>query len=217
MLRPMNTFSRLRRTARRHFITDYEYAPDFVKKLQDELGDRATALRALEGLDAWFIACLYAEGRMIGMPSKVVDVAWHEFILRTREYTAFCQRAFGAYLHHAPDSTMRVSADSLLPATLEMVDRHDIPLALFTADQDTGWDDGCLYSTTDYARMRAEYGSHRTTRRRRYATAGGGSGYAAGGAGCGGFGGDGGGGSSCGGGGGGCGGGGGGGGCGGGG
>ena len=114
-MRPMKTFTRNRR---RKFIESYAYAPDFIAKLQDELGDRATALRALEGLDAWFIACLHAENRMIGMPSKIVDVAWHEFILRTREYTNFCQRAFGAYLHHTPDSTMRVAATSLLPATL---------------------------------------------------------------------------------------------------
>ncbi len=54
-MRPMKTFTRNRR---RKFIESYEYAPDFIAKLQDELGDRATALRALEGLDAWFIACL---------------------------------------------------------------------------------------------------------------------------------------------------------------
>ncbi len=57
------------------------------------------------------------------MPSKIVDIAWHEFILRTREYTTFCHRAFGAYLHHSPDSTMDVPAASLLPATLEIVDK----------------------------------------------------------------------------------------------
>ena len=138
MLRPMNTFTRIRRNARRKYIEDYAYAPDFVAKLQDELGDRATALRALEGLDAWFIACLYADNRMIGMPSKTVDIAWHEFILRTREYHRFCERAFGEYLHHTPDSTMKVAAASLLPATLEIVERHAIPMVLFTADEDSG-------------------------------------------------------------------------------
>ena len=147
-MRPMKTFTRNRR---RKFIESYEYAPDFIAKLQDELGDRATALRALEGLDAWFIACLCADDRMIGMPSKIVDVAWHEFILRTREYTNFCQRAFGAYLHHTPDSTMRISATSLLPATLEIAERHAIPMVLFTADEDSGYRDGYVYSTADLA------------------------------------------------------------------
>jgi hypothetical protein len=151
MLRPMKTFTHNRR---RRFIEDHAYAPDFVDKLQRELGDRATALRALEGLDAWFIACLYAGDRMIGMPSKVVDIAWHEFILRTREYHAFCERAFGRYLHHTPDSAMTVPAASLLPATLELVDRHAIPMVLFTADEDTGWEDGCTYSAVELRRLR---------------------------------------------------------------
>ncbi len=201
-MRPMKTFTRNRR---RKFIESYAYAPDFIAKLQGELGDRATALRALEGLDAWFVACLYAEDRMIGMPSKIVDVAWHEFILRTREYTNFCQRAFGAYLHHTPDSTMNIAATSLLPATLEIAERHTIPMVLFTADEDSGYRDGYVYSTADLHRMRDTYSHPRRTRKRRYATYSGSSGYAGSSGGCGGFfGGDSGGGGSDGGGGGGC-------------
>ena len=42
----------------------------------------------------------------IGMPSKVVDVAWHEFILFTREYKQFCDDAFGRFLHHRPAESM---------------------------------------------------------------------------------------------------------------
>ena len=163
-MRPMKTFTRNRR---RKFIESYAYAPDFIAKLQGELGDRATVLRALEGLDAWFVACLYAEDRMIGMPSKIVDVAWHEFILRTREYTNFCQRAFGAYLHHTPDSTMNIAATSLLPATLEIAERHTIPMVLFTADEDSGYRDGYVYSSADLHRMRDTYSHPRRTRKRR--------------------------------------------------
>lgn len=179
----MTTFKRLRRTARRRYIQDYEFSAGYLRKLQDELGDRATALRAVDGLRAWFIACLYAENDVIGMPSKVVDVAWHEFILRSREYAAFCERAFGRYLHHAPDDTLDVSSHSLLPATLELVDKHAIPMVLFTADEDSRWDEGCVYSSSDFGRMRAEY-ADRPHRRSRYAAS---SGYASGGAGCGGF------------------------------
>ncbi len=38
------------------------------------------------------------------MPSRVVDIAWHEFILYTKDYHRFCNRAFGCYLHHNPFS-----------------------------------------------------------------------------------------------------------------
>ena len=37
------------------------------------------------------------------MPSRLVDEAWHEFILDSLSYTRFCEAAFGGYLHHTPD------------------------------------------------------------------------------------------------------------------
>jgi hypothetical protein len=39
-----------------------------------------------EGLRSWFLVCLYAGGKKVGMPSKVVDDAWHQYILRTKDY-----------------------------------------------------------------------------------------------------------------------------------
>jgi hypothetical protein len=41
------------------------------------------------------------------MPSQVVDVAWHAFILSTRTYEEFCQNAFGPFLHHMPAEAMQ--------------------------------------------------------------------------------------------------------------
>ena len=32
-----------------------------------------------------------------------IDNMWHNFILYTHDYTQFCQRYFGEYLHHVPD------------------------------------------------------------------------------------------------------------------
>jgi hypothetical protein len=43
----------------------------------------------------------------VSMPSLIADEAWHEFILCTREYADFCQRAFGRFLHHTPTESMR--------------------------------------------------------------------------------------------------------------
>jgi hypothetical protein len=36
------------------------------------------------------------------MTSLRVDEAWHQFVLFTVEYAAFCRRFFGRFLHHAP-------------------------------------------------------------------------------------------------------------------
>jgi hypothetical protein len=35
------------------------------------------------------------------MSSRLVDEVWHQFVLFTVEYSAFCTRYFGGYLHHA--------------------------------------------------------------------------------------------------------------------
>ncbi len=35
-------------------------------------------------------------------PSKRVDKAWHEFILHTRAYEAFCRERYGELIHHDP-------------------------------------------------------------------------------------------------------------------
>ncbi len=40
--------------------------------------------------------------RGLGMASPAVDEVWHAFILFTKEYAAFCQAAFGEFIHHIP-------------------------------------------------------------------------------------------------------------------
>jgi len=44
---------------------------------------------------------------MVAMPSQVVDVAWHEFILFTRSYELFSNKAIGRFLHHTPTEAMK--------------------------------------------------------------------------------------------------------------
>ena len=39
------------------------------------------------------------------MPSRVVDQVWHAHILFTQEYTEFCNRIIGTYVHHQPTTT----------------------------------------------------------------------------------------------------------------
>ena len=56
----------------------------------------------LHGLRQFFMAHLRSRRRFVAMPSKVVDAAWHEFILHTRAYEAWCNAAFSKLLHHTP-------------------------------------------------------------------------------------------------------------------
>ncbi len=53
-------------------------------------------------LRQFFVAHLKSGKRFVAMPSQAVDDLWHEFILYTRNYEHFCQKAFGSFLHHTP-------------------------------------------------------------------------------------------------------------------
>lgn len=78
-----------------------------------------------QGLREWFICCAWRGRSLLGMPSRVVDDAWHELILDSVAYTAFCDAAFGTYLHHTPDEAMSTSMADALGNTVRAWDRSD--------------------------------------------------------------------------------------------
>jgi hypothetical protein len=49
------------------------------------------------------------------MHSLRVDEAWHQFILFTAQYSAFCQRFFGRYIHHSPSNAPKVDKAQATP------------------------------------------------------------------------------------------------------
>ena len=55
----------------------------------------------------YFKMNLLAKGRPVSMPSQAVDIAWHEFILFTRQYQTFCKAGLGRFLHHTPAEAMK--------------------------------------------------------------------------------------------------------------
>ena len=67
------------------------------------------------GLRQW-LRCTGAALRddvVIGMPSRAVDEAWHGFILCTVRYAAFCEAAYGQFLHHHPEGSGGGATDSM--------------------------------------------------------------------------------------------------------
>ncbi len=94
---------------RRQFVRDAALPKFLVDKLmaahpQLKRGDADLVLR---GLRQFFMAHLRSGKQFVGMPSKVVDTAWHEFILHTQAYQLWCESAFGKLLHHTPAEVMR--------------------------------------------------------------------------------------------------------------
>jgi len=89
---------------RAEFIDAYHF-PEKLKvgvlKTHPQLS-KAQANRVVETLREYFHVCNEGGKDFISMPSEAVDTAWHEFILFTRQYATFCDKAFGRFLHHTP-------------------------------------------------------------------------------------------------------------------
>jgi hypothetical protein len=98
---------------RERYIRGYVFSGALFEKLREkykhlELKDCHLVARALR---EFFLAHLKSGRRYVGMPSRVVDDLWHEFILDTQEYSRFCQAAFGRYFHHTPATSMGKTKD----------------------------------------------------------------------------------------------------------
>ena len=91
------------------FIENYKFSPVLLKRVKEKHDYLSSSdMKKVEkALRDYFYICNRANGKMVAMPSEIVDVAWHEFILFTREYQAFCQKAIGRFLHHTPTEAMR--------------------------------------------------------------------------------------------------------------
>jgi len=102
-------YRKLNRLSRLSYLQNYRFHPSLYKKVQKRyphLNDEQVAL-VFTALRDYFQLCNQAGNKMVSMPSQVVDVAWHEFILFTRSYKEFCTRALGRFMHHTPTEAMK--------------------------------------------------------------------------------------------------------------
>src|SRR3954468_22859842 len=93
------------RTLRRaEFIRTFRWPRGLLERLEKHHPgfERKDSALVSRGLRQFFLAYLMSGKRHVSMPSQVADDLWHEFILYTRDYDAFCRRAFGGFLHHTP-------------------------------------------------------------------------------------------------------------------
>ncbi|HEU0187575.1 MAG TPA: hypothetical protein VFR06_06760 [Gallionellaceae bacterium] len=99
-------------SARRRFIEAFRLPGSVQERMKLKHPELSEAQHALvqQGLQQYFRICASAKGRFVSMPSQVVDDLWHEFILFTRLYQNFCERALGRYLHHTPAEAMTASS-----------------------------------------------------------------------------------------------------------
>ena len=147
-----------RRVARRvAAVNAYEFSTSMRRRLRLKHPD--LGLPSITLIEAatrqWFRLLARRPKARLSMPSRAVDDLWHEMLLHTRDYAAFCDAAIGRFLHHEPESAMppqqaRANQSEGLLATLILARADEncppdtLPL-LFRVDQELGLDGARRY------------------------------------------------------------------------
>lgn len=94
---------------RNKYLQEYTFPIGLKRRFVDShpnLNAKQTNL-VFEGLRQFFQICASCNSTEIAaMPSRIVDDAWHEFILCSQAYSDFCEQALGRFLHHTPKELM---------------------------------------------------------------------------------------------------------------
>jgi hypothetical protein len=72
-----------------------------VERIQRDAGVDPDTAAALFSEMLLFLDLVAASDHFIS-PPEAVDVAWHAFILHTRDYEAYCRERYGRIIHHQP-------------------------------------------------------------------------------------------------------------------
>ena len=152
------------------YIQSYKFPNKVTNRLQEvypHLSDEDVK-KVLRALRDYFHICHEAKNKMVSMPSQVVDVAWHEFILFTREYQSFCSHALGRFLHHTPSEAMKsptIAQDGIkrawrIACAKEKIDPNTpsrLPL-IFAIDAQLNIQDGFKYALNCQNKNSRAYG-----------------------------------------------------------
>lgn len=143
------------------FIRNYMFPGGLRFKMREQFPQLSDAQidTVFDGLRAWFLLLVKYPKQRFGMPSAAVDSAWHEFILMTRNYESFCQKAFGRFLHHVPNEPGRAGDDkaalartyAMLPtvAGIGFLAAGAASAGLFAIDQTLNVPNGNRYDQSD--------------------------------------------------------------------
>ncbi|HEX3460736.1 MAG TPA: hypothetical protein VHT49_07510 [Acidimicrobiales bacterium] len=90
---------------RQEFVANYQFPTSLGHDLSKAYPHLMSLEPAFQGLRQW-LRLHVAGPELLGMPSRAVDLLWHEFILHTVFYKEFCLGAYGHDLHHSPERSM---------------------------------------------------------------------------------------------------------------
>ncbi|WP_339719134.1 hypothetical protein [uncultured Paraglaciecola sp.] len=160
-----------KRKKRIQFITSYTFPASIKQKVNTtypHLNNDQLEL-VLDTLKSFFVISFNAKLKPVAMPSQVVDLAWHQFILFTKNYEFFCKKGFGRFLHHTPTEAMKTRTTAQegikrawrLACHLDSINPKSpahLPM-LFAIDAKLKIEDGFFYSKNCKDKSSANYGN----------------------------------------------------------
>lgn len=166
-------FKKSKAKKRAVFIDEYIFPPSVEKKVAEQYPHLSAheIASVITGLRTYIHVCHDAGKKAVAMPSQVIDVAWHELILFTKEYQSFCRQALGRFLHHTPAEAMSSATHAqagikvawryaCLREGIEPQNAKKLPL-LFAIDAKLKIPDGFKYSLDCKAKGSHDFcGSH---------------------------------------------------------
>ena len=117
-------------------------APFLIEKLLlDHVAETAEEAEALFlEVKKYIVLSRSDRTKIWAMHSLRIDVVWHQFILFTKEYAAFCQHYFGGYVHHSPSNAPKSEGEETVEiASLAMF--RDRYIQLFGSPPPNLWSD----------------------------------------------------------------------------
>lgn len=99
---------------RADYIRSHQFPAGLFGKLRTKYPDltQKDCQLVTRALRQYFLAHLKSGCKFVSMPSQVADELWHEFILYTKDYAHFCDKAFGRFMHHTPAVVLSSSKQS---------------------------------------------------------------------------------------------------------
>jgi len=109
-----------------NYIQNFNFPEYIVKRFQNENNVKDEDLPIIiEAFKSYLMIFTGRKKNFCPMPSTIVDELWHTFLLFSKEYTFFCKKAFGFYLHHTPNESVFARAGNSDNTYNELVSLHN--------------------------------------------------------------------------------------------
>jgi hypothetical protein len=134
-------------------VLAYEHPGVLRRYAKDHHSTPPEAAEVFREMLKWLYLCYRAatagpEGVACTMFAEVekIDWMWHTFLLFTRDYSDFCQRYFGVFLHHVPNEAQGDAPPDEADFRAELERQYAFVYDVLGEETFLAWYDRCQYA-----------------------------------------------------------------------